>query len=257
MQNAPLLRSRPGATTSAGNARRREIGTQAPQPLHAVPARMGGAGGRTAIHISLSPSGSEWALVIAPPDLSAPCLPPDRLTGPYIRALPGQFALVRVPGPAEPDFGLAVLHYRRGQTKTYCLGTQIATDRAACVLSALVGQAIDSVLSGQAAVEGADLEPRITVTPVGHDLLTADLHPAAALANGHDLTIFACSDLITPQLGEVLSSLWTTHARYLLHLGHPRTQPGRRGRPRSRPSCPTDVADFTGRGDQVRQTCPA
>ncbi len=162
MQNAPLWSSRPAAITPSGSARRRETSAQAPQPLHAMPAWMGSAEGRTVIRISLSPSGSEWALVIAPPDLSAPCLPPDGLTGPHIRPLAGQFALVRVPGPAGPDFGLAALHYRRGQTRTYCLSTQIATDRAACVLSALAAQTIDSFLTGQAVGEGADLEPRIT-----------------------------------------------------------------------------------------------
>jgi hypothetical protein len=168
--------------------------------------------------------------VIAPPDLSVLRLTPDRHPGPYIRPLPGQFTLVRVPRMAGTGLGLAVLHYRQGQTVTYCLGNHIATDRAACVLSALAGQAIDSALADQAADEDADLKPRITVTPVGHDLLDADLHPAAALADGHDLTIFACSDLITPQLGDVLSALWTTYTRYLLHLGRPRTQPGRHDR---------------------------
>jgi hypothetical protein len=237
VQNTPLLRRRPETTTPARSARRRETGTQAPQPLHAMPAHLGGAGGRTIIRISLSPSGSEWALVIAPPGLSTPCLPPDCLTGPYIRPLPGQFALVRVPGPASPDLGLAALHYRRGQTRTYCLATQIATDRAASALSALAGRAMDKALAAQAASEGADLEPRITVTRIGHDLLPAARHPAKARPDGHDLTIFACSDLITPQLGEVLSALWTTHTRYLLHLGRPRTQPGHRGRPLSGPSC--------------------
>jgi hypothetical protein len=198
---------------------------------------MGSAGESAVIRISLRPSGTEWALVIAPPDLSAPRLPPGCHPGPYIRPLPGQFALVRVSGPAEPDLGLAVLHYRQGQTRTYCLDTQIATDRAACVLSALAGQAIDSALAGQAAGDGADLEPRIAVIPVEHDLLPASLHPAAALADGDDLTIFACSDLITPQLGEVLSTLWTTYTRYLLHLGQPRTQPERRDLPPPRADC--------------------
>ena len=94
--------------TSAGNAHRRKT-DPAPQPLRAMPARMAGAGGRTVIRISLSPSG---ALVIVPPALSAPRLPPDCHTGPYIRPLLGRFALVRVPGLAEPDLGLAVLHYR-------------------------------------------------------------------------------------------------------------------------------------------------
>jgi hypothetical protein len=98
--------------TSARNAHRRKT-DPAPQPLRAMPARMGGAGGRTVIRISLSPSGPEWALVIAPPALSAPRPPPDCNTGPYIRPLPGRFALVRVPGLTEPDLGLAVLHYRR------------------------------------------------------------------------------------------------------------------------------------------------
>ena len=239
-------------TAPAGNAgRRRRTGLPALLPLHAVPARPGGAGGDTVIRIPLVPSGSEWALVVAPPGLHGLCLAPPCPTGPYIRPLPGQFALFRVPGLAELGLGLAVLHYRRGQTMTYCLGNQI-TDRAASVLPALAGQAIDSAVAGQAAGETADLDPRITVIPVGHDVLPADLHPAAPLADGHDVAIFACSALITPQLGEVLSTLWTAHTRYLLHLGRPRTQTRPWPIPVPAQLLP-DVADLTGRGAQVKQ----
>jgi hypothetical protein len=195
---------------------------QARPPLQAVPTRPVAAAGDTVVRLPLG--ASEWALVVAPPGPSALRPAPACLTGPHIRPLPGQFALVRVPGSAAlPGRGRAVLHYRRGRTLAFCPSNQI-TDLAACVLPALAGQAIDSALAGQGYGEGADQEPRIAVAPVGHDLLPADLHPAVSVADGQDVTIFACSDLITAALAEVLSILWTAHIRCLLHPGRPITQ---------------------------------
>lgn len=221
MQNSPHPAAGPTMTSSARNARR-TAGMQARPPLQAAPTRPVAAAGGTVVRIPLG--ASEWALVVAPPGPRALRLAPACLTGPHIRPLPGQFALVRVPGSAAlPDRGLAVLHYRRGRTLAFCPSSQI-TDLAACVLPALASQAIDSALAGQAYGEGADLEPHIAVAPVGHDLLPADLHPAVSVADGQDVTIFACSDLITPALAEVLSILWTAHIRCLLHPGRPITQ---------------------------------
>ncbi len=210
---------------SADKARRQTADRHAPRPPHLMPAQPGDAAERTVIRIPLGPS--EWALMVQPDGRRLARPASACLSGPYIPPVPGQFALIRIPGPADPALGPAVLHYRRGHTMTYCPDTLI-THRAAWVLSALAGQAIDTALAGQAIDHDPVRQPRLTVTPVGHDLLPAGLHPAAPLPDGRDITFFACSSLIQADLAGILSILWTAHTRYLLHLSRPSTaiQPG-------------------------------
>jgi len=148
---------------------------------------------------------------------------------------PGGFSLEPVPAPGDPLLGPAVLHYCQGLTRIYCSGDQV-TPHAAGRLSLILGQAFDAA---------PDPGARLTVITVGHDTLPAELHPAAAITDeaGH-VTCYACSDVITPGLAGVLGALWTAHVAYLL-------DPGRRAPVPAQ--LPADVADFTGREDQVRQ----
>ena len=183
---------------------------------------------------------SEWALVVPPSGPRARRASAADLPGPlFVRPPPGQFALVRLPGPVDPNLGLAVLHYRRGRTRIYCSRDHI-TARAAWVLSALAGHAFD---------EASGPESNLTVTPLGHSLLPAELHPAASLMSGHRLTCYVCADLITADLAEVLGVLWTAHVAYLFQPGRRQAEHGEARLPPAQ--LPVDVADFTGREDQV------
>jgi hypothetical protein len=206
--------------------------------------------GHTVIRIPLGPS--EWALVAVPSDRPLPGTAPSSVTEPFIRPQPRKFTLALLPArQIDPNLGLAGVHYCRGQTLTYCLSTLI-TDYAARVLSGLADRAIGAALSSQPAGQDAGHEPRITIAPAGHDLLAAHLdlglHPAAPFPVGRDVTILICSNLIAGELAEILTSLWTAHTRYLLHLSRPSME--------SRPPAPdpvpvlrepADVTGFTGR----------
>jgi hypothetical protein len=184
-------------------------------PLHAVTAEHDADS--TVVRVDLGPS--EWALAVQPSGLQPLRSPPGR-AGPFIRPLPRRFALVRVPGPADPRLGPAVLLYRRGHTLICCPQDDI-TERAARVLSALAGQALDLVLGGTLEGTGHP-EPHMTVTRIEHSLLPADhRHVASAKVRGCDIVFVVCSGLISARLADVLGPLCTAHARDLLQLSRP------------------------------------
>jgi hypothetical protein len=167
----------------------------------------------TVVRVNLGPL--QWALVAQSPGLQVQ--QPPCPAGPFVRPLPGRFALVRVPELPDPGLGTAVLLYRHGQTLIYCLEHDI-TERAACVLSALAGPMLDLVLA-----DAPHPEPHIKVTRIDHSLLPADYrHVASADVRGGDIVFVVCSGLISAALADTLGLLCTAHARDLLQLGRPR-----------------------------------
>jgi hypothetical protein len=192
--------------------RRNPVGGGSP-PLGAVSAECSERAPSTVVRVDLGPL--QWALVAQAPGLQAPPTPPG-LAGPFVRPLPGRFAVVRVPELPDPGLGTATLLYRRGQTLIYCLEHDI-TERAACVLSALAGPMLDLVLA-----DAGQPEPQIMVSRIDHSLLPADYrHVASAEVRGGDIVFVVCSGLISAALADTLGLLCTAHARDLLQLGRP------------------------------------
>jgi hypothetical protein len=164
----------------------------------------------TVVRVGLGPS--QWALVAQPAGLQL-LRPPPALAGPFIRPLPGQFALVPIPWLPDPRLGTAVLFYRRGETLIYCPARHI-TDRAAEILSALADEALAVVL------RRGHPEPCLTVTREVCSELPADRsHVASAELRGCDIVFLVCSRLISAEFADTLGLLCTAHARDLLQLG--------------------------------------
>jgi hypothetical protein len=156
-------------------------------------------------------SASEW-LLAAPP--AGSLLVPADLRLLAVRLLaaapPGQpgagrLAVTRVPqaliGPAP---GPAVLHWRGGRAVAYCSDAQV-TGRAAEALSALAGRAalLASPASPDLGIAAAEF------TPVPHALLPPGLHPAAAFRRSTAITFAVCAELITADLAETLTRLFS------------------------------------------------
>jgi hypothetical protein len=117
----------------------------------------------------------------------------------------GRLAVTRVPqaliGPAP---GPAVLHWRGGRAVAYCADTQV-TGRAAEALSALASRAalLTSPASPDLGITVAEF------TPVPHALLPPGLHPAAAFRRSTSITFAVCAELITADLAETLTRLFS------------------------------------------------
>jgi len=185
-----------------------------------VPQVREGAAGGNVIRDVLS--AAEWVMA-APPH--GPAVTPRVLRTSALRLLASvppatrsrrdwQFACVPE-SLIDACLGVAVLHYRRGQTVAYCADTQV-TSRAAEALSALASRA--SELASNAPPAGSGRQ--VTVDPVSHARLPASLHPAIAIQNGPDISFLVCSELITARLAMTLSLLASAQARYL--AGRPR-----------------------------------
>lgn len=179
-------------------------------PLYAVSAASRETAAGTVVHVALGPS--QWALVAQPEGLHL-LRPPPVPAGPFIRPLPREFGLMRIPWLPDPRLGTAVLLYRHGHTLVYCPEHEI-TERAASLLSALAGPAIAVALGS------GHLEPRLTFTRIDHSELPADRrHVASAEVHGSDIVFLVCSRLISATLADTLGLLCTVHARDLLQLG--------------------------------------
>jgi hypothetical protein len=186
-------------------------------PLTAVPGPPGTAAARTVIRVDIGRAG--WALAVPPAGLQAP---PGRAWR-RVSSLPCRLTLARVPGPADPRLGLAVLLHRRRETVICCPEDHI-TRRAAEVLPALAGQAFQDILGAGGPVESltGGTGPSVTVTRVHHCLRPADdRHVASLLACGRDVTIEVCHRLISAELADVLGLLCTAYASALLTAGRP------------------------------------
>lgn len=211
-------------TISADATRRRKSVARENRALVAVPAERADATASTVAWVDLSPVRGtrrpEWALVIQPPGPRVPTPASPGPARPSASSMPRRLALVRVPELAD-GLGQAVLLHRRGQTRICCLENHI-TDRAACVLSALAGQALLAILGGDADGSVTDPEPRITVTRIGHSLRPADhRHVASADERSAPGALFVCSNLVSAELAGILGLLYTAYARALLDLGQP------------------------------------
>ena len=207
--------------------------------------RTNGTAASTVVRVDLGPS--QWALVVQPADRRVP--DPPAFAGPFVASLPRRIALVRIPGPADPHLGLAVLLYCRGRTQICCPENHI-TDGAAAVLSALAGRALQAALDGRDANGGtADPEPRMTVTRVEHSLLPTDhRHIASAEVRGRDVTFSVCSFLISAELADVLGLLCTAYVRNSILSG-------RRARAAGTPAWTTPAAE-TRRDLHAVLACP-
>jgi hypothetical protein len=179
------------------------------RPLRAVSPVSSEAAG-TVVRVALGPS--QWALVAQPAGVEL-LRPPPVPARPFIRPLPGDFALVRIPWLPDSRLGTAVLVYRPGHTLVYCPEHDI-TERAASVLSALACPAIAVALGS------GHPEPHLTFSRIGHSQLPADdRHVASAEVRGCDIVFEVCSGLISAALADTLGLLCTAHARDLLQLG--------------------------------------
>lgn len=197
-------------TIPADRASRRKAADRGSPPLYAVSAASTEAAAGTVVRLALGPS--QWALVAQPAGLEL-LRPPPVPVGPFIRPVPGEFALVRIPWLPQPRLGTAVLLYRHGHTLVYCAEGDI-TERAADLLSALAAPAIAMALGS------GDPEPRLTVTRIDHSQLPADhRHVASAEVRGCEIEFKVCSGLISAELADTLGLLCTAHASDLLRLG--------------------------------------
>ena len=179
-------------------------------PLYAVSAASRETAAGTVVRVALGPS--QWALVAQPEGLQL-LRPPPVPAGPFIRPLPGEFGLVRIPWLPDPRLGTAVLLYRHGHTLVYCPESDI-TERAASLLSALAGPAVAVALGS------GHLEPRLTFTRIDHSELPADhRHVASAEVHGCDIVFLVCSGLISAALADTLGLLCTVHCRDLIQFG--------------------------------------
>jgi hypothetical protein len=158
---------------------------------------------------------AEWALAVRPagPQPAEPARPSATL-------LPRRFAIVRVPGAVGQVLGRAVLLHGRRQTMICCHEDHIS-DRAAIVLSALLGHALSVITDDDAG--GSSTEPGVTITRVEHQLRPADDdHLASAdLVPGRTAAFKVCAEVISAELAGVLGLLCTAYARTLRDLGRP------------------------------------
>jgi hypothetical protein len=135
-----------------------------------------------------------------------------------------RLAVVRVPdNPRRPLRG-AALHFADGQAAIYCPDTQI-TGYGTKVLSVLSG--MPRVVTGPGAPSD-----QVTIRPVSHDLLSRHgCHPAVAAVRAGHVDIAICSPgLISGDLAESISGLWTAHAGLLKGAGPAGVATGIRGR---------------------------
>ena len=173
-----------------------------------------GVAAGTVVRVDLGPA--EWTLTVQPPGLQMPPSGPA-VARPFVGSLPPCLALVRVPRLAG-DVGRAVLLHRRGQTLICCLENHIS-DRAACLVSVLVSQALQTILGDDAHAGTTDPEPRITVTRIDHSLRPADhRHVASADERNAPGALLACSDLVSAELADILGLLCTAYVRILARL---------------------------------------